>query len=666
MKGPWFCPRCGSLLRPRRDLRGTVLRCGCGYEKVAIARPLLDMAKEVLQQERLLAEAEAGKQVYRARVVHASHGIVTLSVRGVPPFHQGDVLGVRRGGRAEYLGVVLDCEPPLLTVVAPSECGVRDGERLELLDYELLKGYDLQLELAEYARGERGRDELEVAVFDERAVELFTDGVEQPELRRASAGEVRDVRDGFRFDESQARVVEAALGLRDGELLVVVGPPGTGKTRVIAKIAYELAERGEKVLVTSHTNRAVDNAVELLPVERALRVGRPEKVSERVRPYLLSQRAREELGRRFEELERRIARVVKLVRGLEEDLERSRDPYARRRLRADLSSLKEELRRMVAERGRMVREASEELVRRVSIVGSTLIKSQLHPLREVAFDTVIVDEASQASVTLALLAMVKAHKWVVVGDHKQLLPVFRSGSVDERVREALSAFVVLRERYKHRHLWLEVHYRSHPEIIGFPAQYVYGGRVRPHESCGRRRLLLRRKPRIAALDPGRPVVFVHVSSRDAAEGGSRVNRDEAYVVAELVRELLGCGVSGGSVGVVTPYRGQRALIAEMLRGVRGVEVNTVDAFQGREKDVVVFDVTDTSQFCFSVDERRLNVAFTRARLKLLVVGNAEAVRARAGGTLLHRFLGYCEAKGSVYDWDSGAWAARPPAGGKSI
>jgi len=164
-------------------------------------------------------------------------------------------------------------------------------------------------------------------------------------------------------------------------------------------------------------------------------------------------------------------------------------------------------------------------------------------------------------------------------------------------------------------------------------------------------------PELELLDPDRPVVFVHINSKDAVSNGSRLNVAEAEVVIRIVEELLRCGVEEGSIGVISPFKAQRGLIIGMLRrlNIKGVEVDTVDAFQGREKDVVVFDVTSTSSFGFSTDAHRLNIALTRARLKLVVVGNAEAIQRRAENTLLHKFLEYCSKKNAVYDWSRKIW-----------
>ena len=604
---------------------------------------------------------ETLKKTYPAYVIDISHNIATLETKYAQLFHQGDILGVkvpRKGAR--YLGVVIDSESNVLTVLTRDlreDNIVAVDKYIEILDYEPLINYDLQLDMLNYVTGNCNAEEINVKIFHNEALDIIFKEKTFPPLRHVKLSDIRDVREGFRLDKSQINAIEAALGLEDYELLLIVGPPGTGKTRVIAKIAYELAKRNEKVLITSHTNRAVDNAIELLPLDIALRVGRPEKILKHVKPYLLSYRARELLGKELREIEEKLEKYLRSLRGIREELKRTTDKYTKTKLKEIMASLKSEIYELIIRRNNMIREEAERLVHEIPIVGSTLIKSQLYPLQDVDFDTVIIDEASQASITLALLAMVKGKKWIIVGDHKQLLPIFKTVEEYEK-RVKFSAFASLLEKYRHRHLWLTVHYRSHPDIIGFSAKYIYENRIKPDSSCYRKILVLKNKPKLELLDHNKPVVFVHVLSKSSKANGSKVNEEEVKVTCNIVKELIRCGVDPTSIGIITPYRAQRELVIEELGNIlknKTVEVGTVDAFQGREKDVIIFSITDTSTFKFSIDSHRLNVAFTRAKLKLIVLGNVSAIAKKARGTLLWKFVEYCDEKEAVFDWQLKTW-----------
>ena len=518
-----FCPKCGTVLRPRRVGNKIYLTCvNCGYTRYVMTvkaekptparRPLpkidLDFLEKIIRKERRNAREEAFREVYKAVVIDTSHRIATIKTSNVVRFQTGDPIGlmVGRERTPQYLGTVIDSYPAnshtVLTVLTAAKSSnlIREEDKIIIFDYEPLISYDLQLDLIGQVKGGIEEEEAVIKISNLEAINLILGNAEQPELRRYKVRDIRDVKEKFELDKSQIEAVEAALALEDGELLLIVGPPGTGKTRVIAKIAYELAERGEKVLITSHTNGAVDNAVEILPLERTLRVGRPEKILEHIKPYLLSYRARERLGRKILELDKKVEEYSKIIRVFEEEIRRIKDVYGKMKLKQRLSIIKQGLRDAIKLRNEMIRSECNKLIHEVPIIGSTLIKSQLPPLVDIPFGTVIIDEASQASITLALLAMVKGRKWVIVGDHKQLLPIFRSVKHLEW-RKALSAFSALKDKYDHRHLWLQVHYRSNREIIGFLAKYVYENKIRPAKICSTRVLKLKRKPKLEFLTP---------------------------------------------------------------------------------------------------------------------------------------------------------------------
>ncbi|OYT32707.1 hypothetical protein B6U96_18985 [Archaeoglobales archaeon ex4484_92] len=593
--------------------------------------------KDILIREKQEALKDVLKLIVPARILDVSQGIATLESNHANLFESGDVLGLvfSHEGKItiQQLGTVIDSSQDILTVFA--DLDLKEGWDLKITNYEPLIAFDLQIGLIE--RIEKG----ELQSFEERAVDLFFGDVKVGKTKRVELEDKRNVKAKYLLDESQIEAVEAALALEDGEFLLIRGPPGTGKTVVIAKIAYELA-RNEKVLITSHTNRAVDNAIEELPVDVALRVGRPEKVLPNIRKYLLGYKARQGLGEKLEEIEREISKTLKLLFKIEEDA-RKASGFEKSKLNEVRRKYKEHVRHLYTERNEMLRKSSEELVEKMPIIGSTLVKSQLYPLSTVSFDTVIIDECSQASITLALLGMVKGRKWILVGDDKQLLPIFRT----LRDSEKLSAFVSLLNKFPHRMEMLRIHRRSHPEIIGFSAKYAYEGKIKPAEECRKR--ILKIKSNHPVLNE-KPVVFVHVEGEEEREGRSKFNSKEIEVCVELIRELKKY-LNPEEVGVISPYVAQRKRIAER---VKGVEVDTVDAFQGREKDVIIFSVTSTGSMDFVSNPNRLNVAFTRARKKLIVVGNGRAIY-RFKDNMLYKFLEYVYELNGIYDWERGIW-----------
>lgn len=463
----------------------------------------------------------------------------------------------------------------------------------------------------------------------------------------------------FELDESQQQVLTEILGLNEGDLSLVVGPPGSGKTEVIAKAADELAATGERVLVTSHTNIAVDNVIEKLAARerhQVVRAGRPEKLSKGSQELMLSKVI-------TDSDDETVTALLKKVEQLESKISELKDKNSKSDNKLDSSQAK------LAEARRLVRElqdqAEAESTRNVDITGATIARSQLGGLANVNFDTVIIDEASQVTVPMGLLGMVNASKWVVVGDHNQLRPVIKTASTADGSPPAdASLFEFLRHRH-HDPQWLEYHYRSHEDIIGFAQEHVYENKISVTDRCPRGF----EEPegtyasRGAAVVNGPPVTFVDVDGEQQwrREFSGSVNPAEVRVAADVVKALIDSGtVALDEIGVITPYRGQRSLIADELTSHAEVEVSTVDGFQGRERKVVIFSTVNTKRggLTFAGNRNRFNVAATRPEKRFIILGNRSAIRENApAGNLLRWYLDHVKSQGEIFNWKDAEWDA---------
>ena len=560
------------------------------------------------------------------------------------------------------MGQVSDINQNFLWVTLKDENELAEGSKIDVLEIESVVSYDLQLDLLQDIKnGKIPRDTAPVNFFLSSKILTNLPDKNQRELLK----DRNAIDDNVALDDSQVASVENALSLKDGEFLLIIGPPGTGKTKVIKKIAYEFMKRGKRVLIASHTNMAVDNAIQGLPLNKTLRVGRPNKVSHLSKDYLLSSRAKHPEGRHFESLETEIENKTKRRRELQKISEQN---PLHHELRNELAKLNRELKELEAELNDMLRKKRRELLKETPIIGSTLVASRLPPMTEVEFDVVIMDECSQASVSLALLAMTKGKKWILVGDHNQLLPIFKD--VGQAKLEELSVFNHLRNKYHCRSTWLEFAYRSNTKIVEFPAKYVYEGKIRSFDKgeSDKIKLNLKRKvtmPRIEVLDPEKPVVFIHVDGKEEGTG-SKCNEKEKEVCWEIVRMLADSGVNSDDVGVIAPYKSQ---VQRLKLGIKNAEVKTVDSFQGREKDVIIFCVTATNEYSlrFASNVNRLNVALTRPRCKLIVIGNGRPITAERHKVsqenwhrdhLLLCFLTYVANEKSIYLWDKMCWSTQ--------
>jgi DNA replication ATP-dependent helicase Dna2 len=358
-----------------------------------------------------------------------------------------------------------------------------------------------------------------------------------------------------RLNRSQQEAVHRAVHCSTFHL--IWGPPGTGKTKVIPQIAQRVVG---PVLLGAFTNTAVDKMLAALlehdPSVRFLRVGRSSDSPE----------------------------LVRMLEGDPAD-------YFTDDLAAKYGTVR----------------AVKAALQGARIVAATAHRASSIPyLRLRPFEMAIVDEAGQLTEPLTLGLIMRARRFVLIGDDRQLPPVVRTRglaqSMFERLKRDAGAVTLL-----------ETQYRMHPEIMDVSNRFFYDGRLKAgvHEN-----------DRVPPGPDAAPVVFIPVESE--CEG--RSNRDEADVVVDIVRSLTRShGVDPESIGVVSPFRAQVVLLRQMLAGA-GVAVDTVERFQGGERDVMILSFVRSRGSGFVFDDRRLNVAITRARRKLVLVAHPELFR----------------------------------------
>lgn len=354
---------------------------------------------------------------------------------------------------------------------------------------------------------------------------------------------------------------------------LVQGPPGTGKTRVLAELAGQVAREGGRVLVTSLTHRAIHNA--LGAVARRWRgtvaVGKIGGPNDPTLAVPVWGAWKDWPGRRFDD---------------------------------------------------------------GCVMGATPFAAAGKRLDGAEFDLVLVDEASQMTLPLACMAMLKGSRFAFFGDHRQLPPVLLTVPGTEAHRASVFGSLAGRGF----DAMLTETYRLPRPLADWSNRHFYGGALEALGGRDGRILTFRRPPeRFAAiLDPAVPRVFCEVEHREA-----RLRSDpEAEAVASLVAEFLRCGVPAGEIAVIAPFRAQGAAVREALetqmpdRGAReGLVVDTVERMQGQERDVVLVSLTTSdpgwvarlAEFYFQPE--RLNVSVTRARHKLVLVGSSRVLEA---------------------------------------
>jgi hypothetical protein len=448
------------------------------------------------------------------------------------------------------------------------------------------------------------------------------------------------------LNASQQDAVRLALCARD--LAVVHGPPGTGKTTAVVELIRQAVRRGERVLACAPSNLAVDNLLERLLAagEAALRLGHPARVLPALRAHTLDLIVEDHPDTR--QARKRAREAFALFRQAGKFTRARPEPGARQALR-------QEARALLADARRLEAQAVERVLNGATVLCATLTGLDGEVLGQRTFDLAIIDEASQSTEPACWLPLLRCQRVVLAGDHCQLPPTILSReaaqqgfgvSLMERVVALYGARVTRR---------LDVQYRMHEAIMTFSSRQFYDGELRAHASVRGHRLC--DLPGVTAnpLTEG-PVHFIDTAGAGYDEqeepgGESRRNPREADLVCRKVRALLGAGVVAEAIAVIAPYAAQVRLLRERLE-VPGLEVDSVDGFQGREKEAVVLSLVRSNregEVGFLADVRRLNVALTRARRKVLIVGDS----ATLGGHPFYRdLLNYVESLGAYHSvWE---------------
>jgi predicted DNA helicase len=282
---------------------------------------------------------------------------------------------------------------------------------------------------------------------------------------------------------------------------------------------------------------------------------------------------------------------------------------------------------MLDEARALERKAVRSIIESAQVICATCAGLSGSHLAQDEFDRVLLDEATQAIEPIALIAWLKAPRIILAGDHQQLAPTVLSRAAAEKGL-AVSLFErLLKDQGEGVKQMLKEQYRMSEAIMAFPSKEMYGGELRAHPSVATRTLaeVLDASAQVDAP----PVLFLDTAGKgfdeQSQEGGeSLFNEGEAKWIAARANELLKAGLPPSELAVIAPYRAQVARLRELLP-IEALEIDTVDAFQGREKDAVLLSLTRSNtegQLGFLNDLRRMNVAMTRARRHLFVVGDS--------------------------------------------
>lgn len=541
------------------------------------------------------------------------------------------VLLSEEGGQDAWRGVISRLSSSWLEVAlnqAPEPAGDAPTFRVALASDEIAR-QRMQRALARVSAAQGNRTaELRQVLLGERPAEFAPAGLPAslaPYLAH--------------LNPAQQVAVGHALAAED--VAVIHGPPGTGKTTAVAALMRAAVARGDRVLACAPSNLAVDNLLEqLIPAGvNLVRLGHPARVLPELQRYTLDALVEQHQDYRQA---KKLRKEAFGLRGQASKFRRAQPARgAKQALRQEADSLLDEARQLEAL-------AVERVLDEANVVLATLTALDSAILGQRQFDLCVVDEAGQSVAPATWIPVPRSRRLVLAGDHQQLPPTIlsqpaaREGfgvSLLEQLMQRAGAAVARQ---------LIVQYRMHEAIMGFSSAEFYGGTLVAAEAV--RRHLLRDLPGVADNGlTGSPVLFIDTAGANydeyqPPESESRSNPQEAALVQRLVAQLQAAGLPPDCLAVITPYAAQVRLLREQLPET--IEIGSVDGFQGREKEAVIISLVRSNpagEVGFLAETRRMNVALTRARRKLIVIGDSATISAHP---FYARLLDYFDAIGA--------------------
>ena len=472
--------------------------------------------------------------------------------------------------------------------------------------------------------------------FDETSYRTMFEALE--DVLRAKGNRLAELREvmlgstkpGFRelypvrfpwLNATQESAVNKVLCSRD--VAIVHGPPGTGKTTTLVEAIYETLHREPQVLVCAQSNTAVDWICEKLTDRgvSVLRIGNPTRVNDKMLSSTYERRF--ESHPSYPEL----WSIRKELRTLSSQNRRS--SYQER------EGLRNRMNRLRDRATALEVQINADLFDAAHVIASTLVSSNHRILSGRRFGTLFIDEAAQALEAACWIAIRKADRVILAGDHCQLPPTIKCHEAHKGLENTLMEKIVASK--PQAVTLLEIQYRMHEDIMRFSSSWFYGGRLKAAPEVRHRGI----------LDWDTPISWIDTTGMDFKEtfvGDTfgRINKEEANLLLQELEKYIQ-RIGGERIleeridfGIISPYKAQVQYLRGKIKSSPALRpykslltVNTVDGFQGQERDVVFISLVranDNGQIGFLSDLRRMNVAMTRARMKLVILGEAETLQ----------------------------------------
>lgn len=423
---------------------------------------------------------------------------------------------------------------------------------------------------------------------------------------------------GSTLNLSQKKALEIALSSR--YLSIIHGPPGTGKTTTLVALTKTILQKEKKILVCASSNNAVDLLASRLHLEglRVLRIGNVTRIHDDLVDLTLIEKLRNHPD----------WNTIKKIKIQADQILRTASKYKRSFTpedKAERKRLKKESYDLRSWSRELEDRLSDEILSNTQVIATTLISASHPQIQKMVFETVIIDEASQALEAECWNAILKGKRVILAGDHLQLPPTVKS---QEAMQKGFDKTILdfMTDKIEESSL-LTVQYRMNDTILGFSNRQFYKGMLESFPT----------NKNISLPNDDLPLVFIDTAGCGFDEilnpkQKSYKNEGEYFILREYIlkkHEIL----AGAEIGIISPYAEQVRYLSDEIEkepafiGLN-LEVNTIDGFQGQEKDVIFISLVrsnDKSELGFIKDNRRLNVAMTRARKKLVIIGDSATI-----------------------------------------
>ncbi len=495
-----------------------------------------------------------------------------------------------------------------------------------------------------------------------QAKELATDSRQGKLVKKLIGKEQLAVGDNDLFfqhpdlNPSQNSAVQQVLTTQD--IVLLHGPPGTGKTTTLIKaIAALLKNNNRQILVVAPSNTAVDLLTERLDGAGILvtRIGNPVKVSDHLQELTLDSRIdRHNANKDIKSLQKQVRVYTEMAQKYKRNFGRAE--------REQRKALFDEAYRIRKDVDKIQDFIVADILDRSQVITATLVGANQDVIRNRRYETVVIDEAGQALEPACWIPILKADKLVLAGDHCQLSPTIKSTkSMGNKLSNTL--FEKLINNCPQAVSLLDIQYRMNEQIMNYPSLALYGGRLKADSTVAHWTL----------VNDTEPIVYIDTAGagfEETESDGAICNAGEASFLKSHLKTCIANWSQSSpmekwpSIGIIAPYRKQVSILKEILEQDEElgpyaaiIKVQTIDSFQGQEKDIIYISLTRSNneqQIGFLSDVRRMNVAMTRAKKKLVVIGDSATIGSHS---FYQGFIAYSENLGSyhsVWEWDIAA------------